>query len=1050
MLKFSIEHPVIISVAILILMLFGILSIFNVPVQMIPDLDARVISIRTTWPGASPQDVEKEIIVEQERYLRRLQGLERMISTANTGKAEIELEFPFSIRVEEALLNVNNALSQVPNYPENVDQPTIRSEAFSSNSFMYFRLMPIRGDFTEEDLLKLRDWVEEYVQTQMERVPGVSSVSLRGGASRQINIYVDPAKLAERGIRLMDLRTAIRARNRDVSGGDLDSGKRRYLLRTIGRFESVEELENLVIAERDGAFIRLRDLGYAELGFGEVRNYAYSEGKPILSLSVSRQIGSNVIEIKQDMLATVEKLNQGILKNKGIELIRTADDVVYVTDAVYVVQRNLVIGAVLALGVLFLFLRSMPATLIGAIGIPICTLAAFLGLLLGGRTINVISLAGVAFAIGMTLDNNIVVLENIYRHLNMGKQRLQAALDGVREVWPAVLAATLTTVCVFLPIIFIEEEAGQLYSDIAIAIAASILMSMIVAITLVPAAAGRLLHSNNGRTSMLSRLGAALGRGVIVSVHGLARGILRPLVTITIVLAATFAIIYYLTPDAEYLPEGEESKIFTLMFAPPGYNINMMRDAFREVDKDFIHAVGQDPAIFEQGDSEVPALKFTIGFANQSRVFVVREAIDRRQTEALMQVATDKTRELPGLRSFSSRGSIFSSNFGGTRSINIEVSGPDLDSLFQAGFKVFMKSKQIFDNPRVRSTPSNLKMGQPMVEIRPDWERAAELDINPYDLGYTVWVYSDGAYVDEFFLGDDEIDIFLYSTKGMIKHPQDIEQVMLYSSRGGMIPLSAVAHLKETVNTETIRRVDGDRTITLSIIPPREVPLEEGVRIVRREIIEGMKHSGELSQEINLSISGASDRLNATREALSSNFAVGLLIAYLLMVAVFSHWGWPLLIMSSVPIGISGGIAGLYLLNLGGAHLDKLGLYPIQQSFDMITMLGFLVLIGTVVNNPILIVERAVSNLRKRSMDVLEAVTEAVQIRLRPIMMSMMTTVAGLSPLVFNPGAGTELYRGLGAIVLFGLLFSTLVTLTFMPALLSLILQLVVRFRQPK
>ncbi|RKZ72944.1 MAG: AcrB/AcrD/AcrF family protein [Gammaproteobacteria bacterium] len=1049
MLKFSIEHPVIISVAILILMLFGILSIFNVPVQMIPDLDARVISIRTTWPGASPQDVEKEIIVEQERYLRRLQGLERMISTANTGKAEIELEFPFSIRVEEALLNVNNALSQVPNYPENVDQPTIRSEAFSSNSFMYFRLMPIRGDFTEEDLLKLRDWVEEYVQTQMERVPGVSSVSLRGGASRQINIYVDPAKLAERGIRLMDLRTAIRARNRDVSGGDLDSGKRRYLLRTIGRFESVEELENLVIAERDGAFIRLRDLGYAELGFGEVRNYAYSEGKPILSLSVSRQIGSNVIEIKQDMLATVEKLNQGILKNKGIELVRTADDVVYVTDAVYVVQRNLVIGAVLALGVLFLFLRSMPATLIGAIGIPICTLAAFLGLLLGGRTINVISLAGVAFAIGMTLDNNIVVLENIYRHLNMGKQRLQAALDGVREVWPAVLAATLTTVCVFLPIIFIEEEAGQLYSDIAIAIAASILMSMIVAITLVPAAAGRLLHSNNGRISMLSRLGAALGRGVIVSVHGLARGILRPLVTITIVLAATFAIIYYLTPDAEYLPEGEESKIFTLMFAPPGYNINMMRDAFREVDKDFIHAVGQDPAIFEQGDSEVPALKFTIGFANQSRVFVVREAIDRRQTEALMQVATDKTRELPGLRSFSSRGSIFSSNFGGTRSINIEVSGPDLDSLFQAGFKVFMKSKQIFDNPRVRSTPSNLKMGQPMVEIRPDWERAAELDINPYDLGYTVWVYSDGAYVDEFFLGDDEIDIFLYSTKGMIKHPQDIEQVMLYSSRGGMIPLSAVAHLKETVNTETIRRVDGDRTITLSIIPPREVPLEEGVRIVRREIIEGMKHSGELSQEINLSISGASDRLNATREALSSNFAVGLLIAYLLMVAVFSHWGWPLLIMSSVPIGISGGIAGLYLLNLGGAHLDKLGLYPIQQSFDMITMLGFLVLIGTVVNNPILIVERAVSNLRKRSMDVLEAVTEAVQIRLRPIMMSMMTTVAGLSPLVFNPGAGTELYRGLGAIVLFGLLFSTLVTLTFMPALLSLILQLAVRFRQP-
>jgi multidrug efflux pump subunit AcrB len=527
---------------------------------------------------------------------------------------------------------------------------------------------------------------------------------------------------------------------------------------------------------------------------------------------------------------------------------------------------------------------------------------------------------------------------------------------------------------------------------------------------------------------------------VIGGVRWITRGTLRPLATILVVLAGAGAILYYLTPDAEYLPEGEESKIFTLMFAPPGYNIHMMREAFREVDRDFIPAVGQDPSVFARGESEVPALNFTVGFANQSRVFVVREATDRRQTDALMAVATEKTNALPGLRSFSSRGSIFSSNFGGTRSINIEVSAPDLEGLFQAGFKVFTKSKQIFDNPRVRPTPSSLNMGQPMLEVHPDWERAAELGISPGDLGYTVWAYSDGAYVDEFFLDDDEIDIFLYSTTGHIEHPQDLDGLLLYSPSGGVIPLSAVARLQETVNTETIRRVDGDRTITMSIIPPRDVPLEEGVRKVREEIILGMKQSGELSDEINLVISGASDRLEATREAMIGNFAVALLIAYLLMVAVFSHWGWPLLILTSVPIGISGGIAGLFLLNLVGAHLDKIGLYPIQQPFDMITMLGFLVLIGTVVNNPILIVERAITNLSERGMTVLDAVTEAVQVRLRPIMMSMVTTVAGLSPLVFNPGAGTELYRGLGAIVLFGLLFSTLVTLTFMPALLKLIL----------
>ena len=1047
MFRFAIERPIILTVFILILTLFGLLSIFNVPVQMIPDLDARVVSVATQWPGASPQDVEKEIVVEQEKYLGRIPGLERMVSTAQTGRAEIELEFPFTIAMEEALLNVNNALSQVPDYPENVDQPTIRAEAFSSNAFMFFRLMPVSGDFTEDDILALRDWAEEYVQTPMERVPGVSTINLRGGAERQMKVYVDPVKLAEREIRLTELRDAIRARNRDVSGGDLDSGKRRYLLRTIGRFDNPEDLENLVIAERDGTFIRLRDVGHAELGYAEVRSFAYSEGKPVLSFSVNRQIGSNVIEIKRAMLERVEELNRTVLQPRGLQLLRTADDVVYVTDAVKVVQRNLAIGAVLAVFVLFLFLRSGPATLIGAIGIPICTIAAFLGLLLAGRTINVISLAGVAFAIGMTLDNNIVVLENIYRHLNQGKARMQAALDGVREVWPAVLASTLTTVAVFLPVVFVKEEAGQLYSDIAIGISASILMSMLLAITLVPAAAKRMLKpaSPERPVPRLSRAGAAFGRGILAGVHWIASGASRAALVIVSVLALATGIIYWLTPDAEYLPEGEESKIFTLMFAPPGYNIGMMRDAFQRVDADFYSAVGQDPALFDAGETDVPALNFTIGFATQSRVFVVREATDRRQTEDLMRVAREKTDGLPGLRSFSSRGSIFSSNFGGTRSINIEVSGADLVSLFAAGTRVQVKAREIFDKPRIRSEPSNLSLGQPMLEVRPDWERAAEFGISPGDLGYTVWAYSDGAFVDEFFLDDDEIDIFLYSTAGNIERPQDLESLMLYSPSGGIVPLSAVARLSDTVNTETIRRVDGDRTITMSIIPPRDIPLEEGVRLVRQEIIEGMKTNGELSPDITLALSGASDRLEATRDALSGFFAVALLIAYLLMVAVFSHWGWPLLILTSVPIGVSGGIVGLALLNLGGAHLDKIGLYPIQQPFDMITMLGFLVLIGTVVNNPILIVERAVTNVRKTGMAVIDAVIDAVRVRLRPIMMSMVTTIAGLSPLVFNPGAGTELYRGLGAIVLFGLLFSTLVTLTFMPAMLTLVLRMVGR-----
>jgi multidrug efflux pump subunit AcrB len=693
-------------------------------------------------------------------------------------------------------------------------------------------------------------------------------------------------------------------------------------------------------------------------------------------------------------------------------------------------------------------LRSFSATITGAIGIPICTIAAFLGLLITDRTINVISLAGIAFAIGMTLDNSIVVLENIYRHISEGKQRVQAALEGVREVWPAVLASTLTTVFVFLPIIFIKEEAGQLYSDIAVAISAAILMSMLVAITLIPAACSRFLQppGETVKDSFLNRKAVQCRQSIINFIAWLIKGTKRSLLLILSVLGLVGLVIYYLTPRAEYLPEGEEKKVFSFIFSPPGYNIDEMHTIQKDLNDYFVPFVGDDPAKFANGEAEVPALLYVIGYSSAGRVMLLPEAVSRHQVEALKDVVTEKIREIPGVIAFASRGSIFSSNTGGSRSINLELSGTDLVALFDAGFKAFVKSKQIFENPQVRPQPSSLTLGQPLLEIRPDWERASELEIDTDDLGYTIWAYSDGAYVDEFFLGDDKIDMFLFSTQGVIERPQDIDKIMLYSPAGGIIPLSSIAKVRETVNTETIRRVDGARTITLGIIPPRDVALETGVEIVKKELIQHLKESGQVNDDIHMQITGASDDLRATRAALTGNFLIAILISYLLMVAIFSHWGYPLLIITTVPVGIAGSILGLWIMNIIGSHIDLFGLTKFHQPFDVITMLGFLILIGTVVNNPILLVDRTVRNIGKKGMEINDAILESTATRLRPIMMSSITTIFGLSPLVFSPGAGTELYRGLGAIVLFGLLFSMVVTLTFMPALLSLVLQLREKF----
>ena len=1043
MFGFAIEKPLIIAVGVLILCLFGLLAIFRVPIQMIPDLDARVVTVLTRWPGASPQDVEKEIIIEQEEYLRRIPGLERMISQASTGRGQIELEFPYGVDINEVLIRVNNALTQVPGYPENVDEPRLVTSTVSNNPFLFFLIRPLPGNPQNVNMVEMRDFLEDHVRTRLERVPGVSEARTWGGAERQVKVYVDPVKLAQRQLTLTELRNAIRARNRDVSGGDLDSGKRRYLLRTVGRFQTVEDIENMVIASRDGAFIRLRDLGYAELSTFEIQSYSYGRGIPNISMGVRRQIGSNVVEVKENVMKKVEELNDGLLRERGLHMILNSEDVQYVTDSVTNVRNNLLIGALLATLVLFLFLRTPSATLIGAIGIPICTLAAFLGLLVSGRTINVISLAGVAFAIGMTLDNSIVVLENTYRHLVSGKQRRRAALDGVAEVWPALLASTLTTVFVFLPVIFIKQEAGQLYSDIAVAISASILMSLVVATLVVPALCSRFLTPNRteaGTTSALHAAGQRCGNALLSFVDWLLDGVSRRLALVGVVAGITL-LIFALVPKAEYLPEGEEQKVFVQMYAPPGYNIEEMHTLYRDLDAFLVPYIGQDPKLYAKGEADLPGLNYVVGYTGASRNVIIAEATSPAQVDDMLDIVMKRIKEIPGIHAFASRGSIFSSNWGGSRSINLELSGADLTSLFDAGLQAFVKAQSVFDNPRIRPEPSTLTMGQPLVEIRPDWERAGELGLDVGDLGYSIWAFTDGAFVDEFFLGDEKIDIFLCSTQGTIQRPEDVDDVMLYSPRGGMVPLSAVAEVRQTVNTETIRRVDGARTISLGIIPPRDVPLEQGVDVVRRGIIDELRASGEIGDGISMRITGASDLLSATRDVLAGNFIVAVFIAYLLLVAIFSHWGYPLLVMTTVPVGIGGGLFGLWLLNAVGGNLSRLGLADIYQPFDVITMLGFLILVGTVVNNPILIIDRTLRNIKTRGMAPINAVLESTRTRLRPIIISSITTVFGLSPLVFNPGAGTELYRGLGAIVMFGLLFSTLITLTFMPTLLSLTLQ---------
>ncbi|HPR05675.1 MAG TPA: efflux RND transporter permease subunit, partial [Denitromonas sp.] len=540
------------TVTVLIVTVIGIVAALRIPVQMIPDLDVRTVTVRTSWPGATPQDVEQEILVEQEEYLRTVPSLQRLVSTASFGRADVQLEFPYGVDMNETLIRITNALSQVPSYPNNVDQPRIFATSFSANSFMFFRITPLPGNPRRLNMVMMQDFIEDNVQARLERITGVSQISVYGGAERQIQILVDPARLAEHGLSVLDVRAAVTARNRDASGGEIESGKRRYLLRTIGRFETLDDLRALIVARRGDTLIRLGELAEVRQGHFEIASRMLLNGESVIGLSVRREAGANVIDIKRAMVAEIEAVNREVLAPAGMVLHLIADDVGYVEASLANVWQNLLIGAVLASIVMYLFLRSVKATLVGVMGIPVCTIAAFLGLLLAGRTVNVISLAGVAFAIGMTLDNSIVVLESIELARQRGMDRFRSAVEGVRQVWPAVLASTLTTVLVFVPILFIAQEAGQLYSDIAIGVSASILASMVVAITVLPTACAHLsfgaLEENAAPRGMTAR--------VLAGVDRLMASRLRRLAAIVGTVAASLAILVWLTPPAEYLPEG--------------------------------------------------------------------------------------------------------------------------------------------------------------------------------------------------------------------------------------------------------------------------------------------------------------------------------------------------------------------------------------------------------------------------------------------------------------------------------------------------------------
>ena len=1035
--RFAIDRPIAVLAVVAMAILFGALALSRIPVQLAPDVRKPIVVIETQWPGAAPVEVEREIVNPQEDALRGLEGLELMTSESSTGEATVTLEFAIGTNMTETLLRVSNRLDRVNGYPNEASEPTLETSGSDDNPIAWVVLTRDAGNTTP--MPHFGDFVEDVVKERVERVEGVSSVNVFGGVSRELQIIVRPEDLSRYGLTIPGIVDTLRQENITVSAGDVDEGKRRYVVRAEGALNTLETVRNVVLRSENDADrvatrgrLTLGEVATVQFGFKEPTARIRYKGEPSMAINIVRETGANVIATMEEVRAVLGELAEGPVAQQGLILQQVYDETIYIEGAIDLVVQNIWVGGVLAAFVLMIFLRSPAATLVVSLAIPVSIVATFVAMAATGRTLNVISLAGIAFAVGMIVDAAIVVLENIYRLREQGMSRREAAYHGARQVWGAILVSALTTVMVFIPILVMQLEAGQLFRDIAVAISVSVLLSLVVAVTVIPALASRLLRGageeqNTIRLPGIDHFGAAFKWLVMSYVRLTVRYRAAGVVMVGLIAGgAALAAVTFL-PKLEYLPEGNRNLVFGVLIPPPGYNLDTTETIAQRIE-DTARPLWE--AEGTQTEDGTPTIENFFFVALPGNSFVGASATDQQRAGELIPVLSRPIFAEPGTFGFMTQPSLFGRGVGGGRTIELNVSGQDLEEILGvAGQAAGMISGLLprSEGHQFRPIPG-LELGAPEVRLIPDRVRQADAGVGTAAMAQTVDAYNDGLRVAEITIGADRRDLTLKGAPGPGMRTQDIGSFPIVTPSGQIVPLSSLARVQVTAGPTEIRHRDRLRTVTLEVRPSDAIALEAAVELLENEVIAPMEAQG-IPPGIRMEVSGTADQLSQTWGAIQINLAVALIIVFLVMAILFESFILPLVIMISVPVAAAGGVGGLAVLNLFQT-----------QPLDMLTLLGFVILVGIVVNNAILVVHQSLYHLREEGLSPVDAIEEATRNRIRPIFMSTLTSVCGMLPLVLFPGAGSELYRGLGAVVVGGLSMSAFLTLLTVPPLLRLCL----------
>ena len=1006
----SVRRPVFATVVSLLLVILGLLAATRLPIRELPDVESPVVSIETTYRGASADVVETKITQVIEERVAGLEGVTKITSQSVDGRSSINLEFAPDRPVDEAANDVRDRVSRVAaQLPVEADPPEIGKVDFGAEPIIYVNLSS-----DTLNVLELTDYAERVLVERLGVLPGVARIRVNGARRYAMRVWIDREALAARQLTVIDIENALRRENVQLPAGRLESSQREFTLRTETGLNSEQDFRELVIGRgQDGYLVRLREVADVRLAAENERSLSRSNGVPGISLGVEQISKANTLEVAAAVRAELERLRPDLPPGTALEV--NIDRAVFIEESMKEVVIALFIAMALVLVVIYVFLGNVRATLIPAVTIPVSIIAAFMVMAAMGFSINTLTLLGLVLAIGLVVDDSIIVLENIYRRMEGGEPPLLAAVEGSREIGFAVIATTLVLVAVFVPISFLQGNVGQLFREFGFTIAAAVLFSSLIALTLTPMMASKLLAGGATRSRFSHLVDAFFHRLSSAYEAGLRRVMQRPWMIIGGMLAATAvaAMLFRVLPS-ELTPAEDRGMLFYGLTGPEGATLDYM-DRHARVAEDI---VAREVATGEvvRGIIRVPGGFGGATEMNQARGFMVLAPWGERERSAdqIAQSLRTEFNRIPGVRVVVGAAGGWSRS-GGSSPVQVVLGGTDYADLAKWRDQLMQRME---GNPGLSNVQSNYEERKPQVRVAVDRNRAADLGVSLQTVGRTLETVLGSRIVTTYIDRDREYNVILQGRAEDRATPDDLDNLYVRSDRTGeLIPLSNLVQLNELAGAARLNRFDRLRAITISAALTPGYTLGEALAFVEKAVHE------EVPPSVRLNYDGQSREFKQSGGQLYFMFVLALVIVFLVLAAQFESFLHPFIIMTTVPLAVIGALVGLWMYGM---------------SINVFSQIAAIMLVGLAAKNGILIVEFA-NQLRDRGVEYREAVIEAAAIRLRPVLMTSFCTAFGALPLLLASGAGAEARQAIGVVVFYGVVISVFLTLGVVPAVYTLV-----------